>query len=109
MSMATRRDLLLSAASSYAAFGLGKPIAFIGMAHAQQSPVAPFRQHKVGDIEIFSLVDGMAELPPREGFVRNANVDEMNAALRAGSMSDALIPIPFHRNSYQAWLPPRAH
>jgi len=91
----TRRDLVLSAAGSYGAFGLSKPIAFIGMAHAQQTPPAPFRKHKVGDIEIFSLVDGMAEVPPREGFIKNASVDEVKTALRAGNISDALIPIPF--------------
>jgi hypothetical protein len=34
----SRRDLVLSAAGAYAAFGLAKPIAFIGAAEAQTAP-----------------------------------------------------------------------
>ena len=34
----SRRDLVLGAAGAYAAFGLAKPIAFIGAAQAQQAP-----------------------------------------------------------------------
>ena len=46
----SRRDLVLGAAGAYAAFGLTKPIAFIGAAEAQQSPAQGFRKYKVGDI-----------------------------------------------------------
>jgi hypothetical protein len=50
----SRRELVLSAATAGAAFGLNKPIAFIGAAHAQQLGDQTFRTHKVGDIEVFA-------------------------------------------------------
>ena len=46
-----RRDLVLGAAGAFAAFGLTKPIAFIGAAGAQ-TPAQGFRKYKVGDIEV---------------------------------------------------------
>jgi len=69
MFQVSRRDLVLSAAGAYAAFGLNKSVAFIGAAHAQQDG-APFRRHKIGDLEVISLLDGAAGVPPREGFIR---------------------------------------
>jgi glyoxylase-like metal-dependent hydrolase (beta-lactamase superfamily II) len=91
----SRRDVVLNAAGAYAAFGLNKPIAFIGAAHGQQPAIQPFHRHKVGDIEVISLVDGMVEVPHREGYIRNANVEQTKAALRAAGLSDAHVPIPF--------------
>ncbi len=62
----SRRDLVLSSAGAFAAFGLSKPIAFIGAAEAQQAPAAAsFRKYKVGDIEVFSLSDGVWEKAAR--------------------------------------------
>ena len=58
----SRRDLVLGAAGAYAAFGLTKPIAFIGAAEAQ-SQAQNFRKYKVGDIEVISLYDGVWEKP----------------------------------------------
>jgi hypothetical protein len=54
----SRRDLTLGAAGACAAFGLDKPITFVGPAYAQPSVTQPFRKYKVGDIEVFSLIDG---------------------------------------------------
>lgn len=90
----SRRDLVLGAAAAYAAFGLDKPIAFIGAAHAQ--PVSqPFRKYRVGDIEVFSLVDGMREVPLRQDMVRNATVEQMKAALRTAGLPDTQSPVRF--------------
>ena len=91
----SRRDLVLGAAGAYAAFGLEKPVAFVGGARAQTFASQPFRKHKIGDIEVFSLLDGMREAPHRDNFIRNANVDATKAALRAAGLSDAHVPIPF--------------
>jgi hypothetical protein len=55
----SRRDLVLGAAGACAAFGLDKPITFVDAAYAQQFVTQPFRKYKVGDIEVFSLIDGM--------------------------------------------------
>jgi len=90
----SRRDLVLSAAGAYAAFGLDKAVAFIGAAHAQQDG-APFRRHKIGDLEVISLLDGAVGVPPREGFIKNATVEDTKTALRAAGLSDERIPIPF--------------
>ncbi len=63
----SRRDLILGAAGAYAAFGLDKPITFVDAADAQQSVTQPFRKYKVGDIEVFSLIDGMRDVASAEG------------------------------------------
>ena len=90
----SRRDLVLSAAGAFAAFGLNAPVAFIGAAQAR-SLGEPFRRHKVGDIEVFSLIDGFVEVPHREGWIRNASVEKTKAALRASGINDAHVPILF--------------
>jgi hypothetical protein len=79
----SRRDLTLGAAAAYAAFGLGKPITFVDAAHAQQSATQPFRKYKFGDIEVFSLIDGMRDVPLRDGIVRNVSAEQVKTAFRA--------------------------
>jgi hypothetical protein len=61
----SRRDLVLRAAGAYAAFGINKHVAFIGAAYAQETATQPFRKYKVGDIEVFSLLDGTRDVPLR--------------------------------------------
>jgi glyoxylase-like metal-dependent hydrolase (beta-lactamase superfamily II) len=90
----SRRDLVLSAAGAFSAFGLGKPITFIGAARAQAA-TENFRKYKVGDIEIVSLYDGIWEKPHDENFIKGVNVEETKAALKAGGLTDAHVPIPF--------------
>ena len=91
----SRRDLVLGAAGAYVAFGIDRPIAFIGAAYAQQPATPSFQKYKVGDVEVFSLVDGIVELPPREGFIRNASVEQTRAALRSSGLDDSRVPFPF--------------
>jgi len=91
----SRRDLVLGAAAAYAAFGLTKPIAFIGVAQAQRAPNQGFLKYKVGDIEVTSLGDGIIESPHRDGFINNATIEQTKAALRAAGLSDAHVPFPF--------------
>ena len=91
----SRRDLVLGAAGACAAFGLAKPIAFIGAAQAQQAPTQGFRKYKIGDIEVISLYDGMWEKAHDESFIKGANVEQTKAALKAGGLTDAHVPIPF--------------
>jgi glyoxylase-like metal-dependent hydrolase (beta-lactamase superfamily II) len=90
----SRRDLVLGAAGAYAAFGLGKPITFIGAA-AAQTPAESFRKYKVGDIEVVSLYDGVWEKPHDENFIKGANVEETRAALKSAGLTEAHVPIPF--------------
>ena len=89
----SRRDLVFGAAGAYAAFGLTKRIAFIGVAEAQQTGQR-FRKYKVGDIEVVSLYDGVWEKAhdesPSEGSPR-ADQDRP----QGGWATDALVPITF--------------
>ena len=91
----SRRDLILGAAGAYAAFGLTKPIAFIGAAEAQQAPAQGFKKYKVGDIEVISLYDGVWEKAHDQNFIKGVSVDETKAALKAGGQTDAHVSIPF--------------
>src|ERR1041384_4393855 len=92
----SRRDLIVGAAGAYAAFGLTRPLAFIGAAQAQTTPAAPgFKSTKVGDLEVISLYDGVWEKPHDENFIKGANVEQTKAALKAGGLTDAFVPIPF--------------
>ena len=91
----SRRDLVFGAAGACAAFGLAKPIAFIGAAQAQTTPAPGFRKYKVGDIEVISLYDGVWEKPHDENFIKDVTVDQTKAALKAGGASDANVAIPF--------------
>jgi glyoxylase-like metal-dependent hydrolase (beta-lactamase superfamily II) len=91
----SRRDLVLSAAGAYAAFGLTKPLAFIGAAEAQQAPTSNFRKYKIGDIEVISLYDGVWEKAHDQNFIKGVDVEQTKAALKAGGLTDAHVPIPF--------------
>src|SRR5213076_2364696 len=91
-----RRDLIIGTAGAYAAFGLDRPIAFIGAAQAQTTPAAPgFKSTKVGDLEVISLYDGVWEKPHDETFIKGVSVDQTKTALKAGGLTDAFVPIPF--------------
>src|SRR5215472_3900335 len=80
----SRRDLVVGAAGAFAAFGLDKPLAFIGAAQAQTIPAGPsFKKYQVGDIEVISLYDGVWEKPHDENFIKGANVEQTKAELKA--------------------------
>jgi glyoxylase-like metal-dependent hydrolase (beta-lactamase superfamily II) len=91
----SRRDLILGAAGAYAAFGLDKPITFVDAAYAQQWATQPFRKYKVGEIEVFSLIDGINDFPLREGMVRNISIEQVKTALRAAGLADNRNPVRF--------------
>ncbi len=50
---------------------------------------------KVGDVEVIQMYDGIWERAARPGFVKNASLDDVKAALKAGGLTDAHVPIPF--------------
>ena len=106
MQSISRRSLVVSAAAAGAAFGLDKPLEFVGGAfaqgagtHANGSPMAliekGFAKFKVGDIEVTQLYDGTFEKAHDPGFIKNASLDETKAALKAAGMTDAYVPVPF--------------
>ena len=54
-----------------------------------------FRRHPLDNGEVVSLLDGILQVPHREGYIRNASVEETKAALRQAGLSDSHVPIPF--------------
>jgi glyoxylase-like metal-dependent hydrolase (beta-lactamase superfamily II) len=92
----SRRDLVVGAAGAFAAFGLDKPLTFIGAAQAQTIPAGPgFKKYQVGDIEVISLFDGVWEKPHDENFIKGANVEQTKAELKTAGLTDAFVSIPF--------------
>lgn len=107
----SRRGLVISAAAAGGAFGLDGPLAFVSPAEAQKAgsgagaaaPAAPapsltdksFAKFKVGDATVTTIYDGVWEKPHDPGFIKNASVDEVKAALKAANIADAHVPIPF--------------
>src|SRR6476620_5888896 len=73
---------------------LDGPLEFFTPAFAQKAAqdVAKF---KVGDIEVIQMYDGIWEKAHDEKFIKNATLDETKAALKAGGLTDAHVPIPF--------------
>ncbi len=90
----SRRGFVISAAAAGAMFGLDKPVEFISPAFAQKADKG-FVKFKVGDVEVIQMYDGIWEKPHDPGFVKNASLDDVKAALKAGGVTDAHVPIPF--------------
>jgi hypothetical protein len=93
----SRRDLVLGAAGAYATFGINRPVTFIGAALAEESVTQPFRKYRLGDIEVFSLIDGMRDIPLREGMVRNVGVEQVKTVLHTAGL-----PPTVYRHGAQA-------
>jgi glyoxylase-like metal-dependent hydrolase (beta-lactamase superfamily II) len=94
MQSISRRGFVISAATAGAAFGLDGPLEFISPAFAQKA-VMDFARFQVGDIEVIQMYDGVWERAHDEKFVKNASLDEVKAALKAGGLTDAYVPTPF--------------
>lgn len=58
-------------------------------------PSPGFRRTKLGDIEIVSLLDGVARRPLGEEFVKNAPLAEVKALLASQGLATDYIDIPF--------------
>lgn len=90
----SRRGVLASAATA-AAFGLRKPLAFIGPAHAE-APIEPTVGHykyKVGSIEVTAVYDGIWRKPHDPAFIKGVSVDETKAALAKAGLTTEFMPI----------------
>jgi glyoxylase-like metal-dependent hydrolase (beta-lactamase superfamily II) len=95
MQSISRRGFVISAAAASAAFGLDGPLEFIGKGFAQAATGPAVVKFKVGDFEVIQMYDGHWEKAHDPGFVKNASVDDVKAALKAGGHTDAHVPIPF--------------
>ncbi len=99
MMHSTRRGFVLSAAAAGAAFGLDGKIEIVPSALAQAAgphPLNPkgmgFHKFKVGDIQVTTVYDGEIYRPHDAGFVHNASIDDVKAALRAAKLADDRLP-----------------
>jgi glyoxylase-like metal-dependent hydrolase (beta-lactamase superfamily II) len=97
--MINRRDLFIGGGAATVAYMAGSFMPLI----AQNAPNfgAPsvvqvgFRKQKLGDMEIIALNDGVARRPLAAEFVRNAPLDQVQAALREQGLPTEYIDIPF--------------
>jgi glyoxylase-like metal-dependent hydrolase (beta-lactamase superfamily II) len=94
MQSISRRTFVISAATAGAAFGLDGPLEFVDRAFGQQA-TQDIVKFKVGDIEVIQLFDGTWQKAHDPGFVRNASLDDVKGALKAGGLTDAYVPVPF--------------
>ena len=94
MESISRRGFVISAAAAAATFGLDGPLEFMTPAFAQKADQNVFK-FKVGDIEVIQMYDGVWEKAHDPGFVKNASLDDVKAALKAGGLTDAHVPITF--------------
>ncbi len=58
-------------------------------------PSPGFRRVKVGDMEVISLIDGVARRPLGEEFVKNAPIAEVRASLASQGLPTEYIDVPF--------------
>lgn len=58
-------------------------------------PSPGFRRMKVGDVEVVSLIDGIARRPLGEEFVKNAPIAEVRALLASQNLPTEYIDVPF--------------
>ncbi|GAA4422878.1 MBL fold metallo-hydrolase [Acidovorax lacteus] len=58
-------------------------------------PSPGFRRTKVGDVEVVSLIDGIARRPLGEEFVKNAPLAEVRALLASQGLPTDYIDVPF--------------
>src|SRR6185295_9424092 len=96
----SRRNFVLSATAAGAAFGLDRPLEFVGSAQAQAYNNAKlidkgFHRFKMGDVEVTTLYDGVWNRELQDGFVKNASLDQVKGALKAGGLAENIVPIPF--------------
>jgi glyoxylase-like metal-dependent hydrolase (beta-lactamase superfamily II) len=94
----TRRTILASTALAAAPLGgpvLAQTNASTPSSSQGASSQAPgFYRYKVGDIEVTAVHDGFAQRP-LEGFVRNAELPQVQEAMRQAFLPEQALPIPF--------------
>ena len=97
--MLNRRQLLRATLAGTATYAAGAFVpAWAQNAPGVGTPTLPrpgFRRMKMGDVEIVSLIDGIARRPLGEEFVKNAPLAEVKALLASQGLPTDHIDIPF--------------
>ena len=91
MQSISRRGIVISAAAAGAAFGLDGPLEILRPANAQGLMEKGFAKFKVGDIAVTTILDGTGQIPHSAGFIKNASIDDVKAALKAGGLTDEFV------------------
>ena len=97
--MFTRRDFLSAGLAAPLAYAAGSFVpAWAQNAPNLGTPTLPspgFRRMKLGEMEVISLIDGIARRPLGEEFVKNAPLAEVRALLASQNLPTEYIDIPF--------------
>lgn len=97
--MLNRRDFLAAGLAAPLAYAAGSFVpAWAQNAPNFGTPTLPnpgFRRMKMGDVEIISLIDGIARRPLGEEFVKNAPLAEVKALLTSQGLPTDYIDVPF--------------
>ena len=95
-SILSRRDLVLSATTAMAAFGLDGSLAIVEAKQRQRTPDPKqgYLRFKVGDAEVTALYDGIWEKVHTPAYFGNATVTETKQALAAAGLPTAYVTIP---------------
>jgi len=98
MTQLTRRNLIATAAAAGAAAALpplsGREAFAAAPAGGMQN--AGYYRYKVGDLECTQVTDGIAQFPMKEGFIKNASMDEINKALAAAYLPQGKMTVLFN-------------
>ncbi|MFN0262548.1 MBL fold metallo-hydrolase [Tepidamorphus sp. 3E244] len=94
-----RREIMSAAALTVAASSLPLGLS-MGEARADNHAMAGGKpagvfKYQIGDIECIALNDGVANFPLPDGFVKNAPIEDVQAALARALMDPATMSIPF--------------
>lgn len=91
--MIDRRSLLIAGASAGIASTLAPPATAATAPVGKQAP--GIYRYKVGEFELTAITDGVARRKLEEGFVRNASLADVQAALEAAFLPKDTLNIPY--------------
>jgi glyoxylase-like metal-dependent hydrolase (beta-lactamase superfamily II) len=93
MTTLDRRDLIKL--GGLAAIAAAAPLSALAKAPPAGMQGAGVYRYKVGDIEVTAVNDGVWQMPLKEGFVTNAKLDDVQAAMKEAFLPPETLPIPF--------------
>jgi glyoxylase-like metal-dependent hydrolase (beta-lactamase superfamily II) len=96
MGRLNRREFVLSAAATYAAFGLNGPMAISAPAPDRQNtdPIQGFHRYRIGSAECIALYDGIWEKAQDAALFKTANPKDPKQAPAASDALTDSAPIP---------------
>src|SRR5437764_1345672 len=90
----SRRDFVVSTALA-GALGLNARLVTPAFAQKTPDPAKGFVTYKIGSAEVTALYDGIWEKPHDAGFIANASIDDVKAAMVKAGLPADFVSIPF--------------